>query len=241
MSIADNNLLESLRQQDRDLLTAHLHEMEFSAGSPLCRLGDIVSAAYFPTGAAIASFFVDMDDGMAIETAMIGREGAVGGIVSQGRLAAYATASVVHGGRFLKIRIADLEAAKQQSPALRRLFARYADCLLAQIFQSVACNAAHKLERRAAKWLVASFERTGTEHITMTQEQFASLLGVGRSYASRQIQRFKADGLLATMRGGLIVKDPDGLRARACTCNEHVKAHFEDVLQGVYPDENDMS
>jgi CRP-like cAMP-binding protein len=238
MPLADNNLLASLCQRDRALLAAHVHEVDLQAGSPLCRPGDIVSWAYFPMGPAIASFLVDMEDGMAIETAMIGREGAIGGIVSHGRLAAYATASVMHSGRFLKIRLADLEAAKQQSTPVRNLFTRYADCLLAQIFQSVACNAAHTLERRAAKWLVASFERTGTEQIAMTQERFASILGVGRSYASRQIQRFKAEGLVDTRRGGLIVKDTEGLRARACACNEQVRAHFDQVLKGVYPDEN---
>jgi DNA-binding MarR family transcriptional regulator len=72
----------------------------------------------------------------------------------------------------------------------------------------------------------------------MTQERFASILGVGRSYASRQIQRFKAEGLVDTRRGGLIVKDTEGLRARACACNEQVRAHFDQVLKGVYPDEN---
>jgi CRP-like cAMP-binding protein len=237
MNIEDNNLLASLGSNDQALLVPYCHELELPAGHTLCRAGDVVNAAYFPMGAAIASFLVDMDDGMEIETAMIGREGAVGGIVSQGRLAAYARAAVMHGGRFLKIKTVQLEAAKEQSATLRHLFARYADCLLAQIFQSVACNAAHSLERRAAKWLVASVERTGVNHVNMTQERFASILGVGRSYASRQIQRFKADGLLITRRGGLIVVDPDGLRARACECNAHVQAHFDEVLQGVYPSE----
>ena len=38
-------------------------------------------------------------------------------------------------------------------------------------------------------------------------------------------------------RGSIVVRDPDGLRALACQCNESVKNHFEEVLRGVYPTE----
>jgi hypothetical protein len=63
------------------------------------------------------------------------------------------------------------------------------------------------------------------------------LLGVGRSYASRVIQTFKAEGILETRRGSILVRDPDRLKMRACLCNESVKNHFEEVLRGVYPTE----
>ena len=70
----------------------------------------------------------------------------------------------------------------------------------------------------------------------VTQE-LATLLGVGRSYASRVIQTFKAEGILQTRRGSILVSDPEALRSRACLCNESVKNHFEEVLRGVYPAE----
>ena len=57
----------------------------------------------------------------------------------------------------------------------------------------------------------------------LTHEQLATLLGVGRSYASRVIQTFKAEGVLETRRGSILVRNPDGLRLRACQCNESVK------------------
>ena len=63
--------------------------------------------------------------------------------------------------------------------------------------------------------------------------------GVGRSYASRVIQTFKAEGVLETRRGSILVRNPEGLRLRACLCNESVKNHFEEVLRGVYPSEDD--
>jgi DNA-binding FadR family transcriptional regulator len=71
--------------------------------------------------------------------------------------------------------------------------------------------------------------------VPLTQEQLASMLGVGRSYTSRVILAFKADGILETRRGSLVVRDLGALKARACLCNESVTSHFDTVLRGVYP------
>ena len=137
----------------------------------------------------------------------------------------------------MRLGIARLDAAKTSSSTLRNIFARYADCMLAQIFQSTACNAIHSIEQRTAKWIISAMERTdGDNTVPLTHEQLATLLGVGRSYASRVIQTFKAEGVLDTRRGAILVRDPDALRRHACLCNEAVKTHFEEVLRGVYPD-----
>ena len=133
--------------------------------------------------------------------------------------------------------IGKLDAAKSRSASLRNVFSRYADCMLAQIFQSTACNAIHSIEQRTAKWIISAMERTdGDDVVPLTHEQLATLLGVGRSYTSRVIQTFKADGILETRRGSIMIRNPDALRIRACLCNEAVKNHIEEVLRGVYPD-----
>jgi CRP-like cAMP-binding protein len=146
---------------------------------------------------------------------------------------------VQSGGPFLRLRASDLEAAASRSLTLRHLFARYADCLLAQMLQSIACNAIHPVEQRAAKWIVAAMDRTGEDMVPLTQEQLAAMLGIGRSYACRVIRSFKSAGILQTRRGGLQVRSRDALERRSCSCNDAVKAHFDAVLQGVYAQDPD--
>lgn len=231
-----SNLLGALRAKDRALLNPFVTECRLSAGDTLYEPGEIVRFAYFPSESALAVFLVLMENGEVVETTMVGREGALGGIVSQGSIPCYARSCVMHEGTFYRIASVDLERIKEESPQIRHLFARYADCMMAQVFQSVACNASHTIEQRAAKWLCAAMDRTGRDEIAMTQEQLASMMGIGRSYASRVVQRFKADSLVQTRRGGLKVLDREGLRQRACSCNDLVRRHFEQVLRGVYPD-----
>jgi hypothetical protein len=233
-----NNLLQRLNAGDFALIAPHLVHEEAESNERLYDPGDDVDTVHFPCGASLATFLVPNEDGRDVETILVGREGAVGGIVSQGYLPAYTRIIVKFGGPFVRLPIAKLDAAKTTSASLRNVFARYADCLLAQMFQSTACNAIHSIEQRTAKWIISAMERNNGDNIVpLTHEQLATLLGVGRSYASRVIQIFKAEGILETRRGSILVRNREALQMRACLCNEAVINHFEEVLRGVYPAE----
>jgi hypothetical protein len=232
-----NNLLRALRPADYALIAAALDVTDFPARHLLYNPGDHVGTVYFPCGPSLVSYLVTSEDGRDVETMLVGREGAVGGVVSRGNLPAYTRMIVQFGGPFAQLRLDMLEAAKAKSASLNNMFARYADCMLAQMVQAAACNATHSIEQRTAKWIVSAMERTGDSIVPLTQEQLAAMLGVGRSYASRVIQTFRRDGILKTRRGSLLVTNPDALAAKSCLCNEQVKGHFETVLSGVYPSE----
>jgi DNA-binding transcriptional regulator YhcF (GntR family) len=233
-----NNLLRRLNAGDFALIAPHLAAEEARANELLYSPGDDVGVVHFPCGPSLASFMVPNEDGRDVETILVGREGAVGGIVSEGYLPAYTRIMVKFGGPFVRLQVGKLNTAKTKSATLRNIFARYADCMLAQIFQSTACNAIHSIEQRTAKWIISAMERTdGDNVVPLTHEQLATLLGVGRSYTSRVIQTFKAEGVLETRRGSILILNPEALRIRACLCNEAVKNHFEEVLRGVYPSE----
>jgi DNA-binding transcriptional regulator YhcF (GntR family) len=237
-----NNLLRRLNASDFALVAPHLAHEEAQPGDLLYNPGDDVEIAHFPCGPALASYLVPNEDGRDVETILVGREGAVGGIVSQGYLPAYTRIMVKFGGPFVRLHVSRLDAAKAKSVTLRNVFARYADCMLAQMFQSTACNAIHSIEQRTAKWIISAMERTNDEDtVPLTHEQLATLLGVGRSYASRVMQTFRAEGVLETRRGSILVRNREALQSRACLCNESVKNHFEEVLRGVYPTEETPS
>ena len=231
-----NNLLRRLDRADFALVEPYLTLHNAAASELLYNPGDDVDTVHFPCGPALATYLVSNEDGRDVETILVGREGAVGGIVSQGFLPAYTRVVVKFGGTFVKLPMVRLQAAKLKSLTLRNVFARYADCMMAQMFQSTACNAIHSIEQRTAKWIVSAMERTdGEDAVPLTHEQLATLLGVGRSYASRVLQTLKVEGILETRRGTILVRDRAALQARACLCNESVKNHFEEVLRGVYP------
>jgi CRP-like cAMP-binding protein len=228
-----NRLLQGLSDGDFRLIGPYCEEIMLPDGRILFNPGDKVDTVHFPCASGLVSFVMALDDGREVETFLVGNEGAVGGIISPGHLPAYSRIVVRHGGSFVRLSIARLEIAKRKSTTLLDLFSRYADCLLAQSFQSTACNAAHSIEQRAAKWIIAFMDRTDRDLVPLTHDQLATMLGVGRSYASRVIQALKAEGILETRRGSILVCDREGLRAKSCPCDEATAQHFAEVLNDI--------
>jgi hypothetical protein len=108
-------------------------------------------------------------------------------------------------------------------------------CLLAQMFQTAACNATHTIVQRTAKWLLAGMARTGSVEFEMTQDQLAEILGVARTFVTRIVSQLRHEGVLETRQGVIIFKDEPALRGRSCRCATAIEDHFDTVLHGIYP------
>lgn len=93
-----NNLLGVLRADDMQLLRPHIRPYQSAVNIILYDHGQNVETVYFPCRTTLVSFMIATEDGTIVETMMVGREGAVGGIVSQGRLPAYSRTMVQHNG-----------------------------------------------------------------------------------------------------------------------------------------------
>jgi len=233
--MAENGLLAVLIEEDRERLRPQMMMLDMEAGATLHRVGDDVVDTWFPLGAAAAAFGVEDVDGEAMDVAQIGREGAVGGIVSNGQLPAYSTAVVRFPGRFIRIKTSALEQAKLHSIALRHWFSRYSDCLMAQVFQTAVCNGKHTIRQRTAKLLLAGLERTGKRELPVTQERLADMMGVGRPFVSRVLGEMRQNGVIESRRKLLIIRDEKKLRSLSCGCTMLIENHFDAVLHGIYP------
>ncbi|MCI4662228.1 MAG: Crp/Fnr family transcriptional regulator [Neomegalonema sp.] len=229
----ENELLAHLTDNDLDLLTPIFDTWAGEEGHVLFEPGDRVDYTYFPCASSAVSLRVMFADGSNVETCLIGREGAVGGIVSEGHLPAFTQSVVQIPGHFLRVRTARLEEAKEASARIRNLFTRYADCLLSQVFQATACNASHSIEQRTAKWIVSALARSGGDTVPLTQEQLGGMLGVGRSYVNRVMGNWQSEGVVDWRRGSVIVRDLPSLREKQCGCNSAVASHFATVLSEV--------
>ena len=228
-----NALLASIKPQDRSLLEPYIEPSVLRRGDVLFEPGEDVVTTYFPIAGAMISLVLAMHDDRAIEVATIGQEGAIGGIVSAGHKPAFARIVVEIGGWALRIDTAALEEAKRKSHNLRDLFSRYADVLLAQTLQSVACNALHTIEERCSRWLLATQDRVPTRDLPVTQEFLAELLGVQRTTISAAAQSLQRRGLIRYRRGQIRIADRAGLEDAACECYAAVERHFRAVLPDV--------
>lgn len=230
-----NRLLDSLSPRDRRMLTPNLRPLALDRGEVLLEPGEDVTQVFFPGPGTIAALVLHLRDGKSAEAAMIGAEGALGGIISNGEKPAYAHGVTEVAGPAFRLSTEALEDAKQRSPSLRDHFARYADCLLAQVLQSVACNAVHDFDARLARWLLATQDRCGQDELKVTQDFIAEMLGVRRPYATRIAGQLEERGAIQRGRGTITVVDRVKLERQACECYSYLRRHFERLLPGVYP------
>ncbi len=228
-AFAGNRLLSTFAADARALLEPYGERVELDVGDIVLRRGQRTEASIFPVAQTMISMSVELSDGRSVEVASIGREGAVGGIVSCGHAPAFSRAAVLVGGPAYRVEMAALESAKQQSPFVANIFCRFSDYLLAQVMQSVACNAFHSIPERAAGWLLRAQDRAG-DRIDLTQEAFAGLLGVQRTTVNAVIRTLQDEGLITTGRGVVRVVDRAGLKRRACDCYNALERHFGAVI-----------
>jgi CRP-like cAMP-binding protein len=233
-----NRLLASLSDADRALLEPHMTVLDYEVGSVLLAKDEPPQHSVFPFDTLMVSMIVEAEGGRSIEVASIGKEGAIGGIVSCGEAPTFARTVVQIAGRAAVLPMPVLQQAKERSADVQLLFCRYSDALLSQVMQSVACNSFHPIEARAARWLLHAQDRVGSDRLALTQESLAGLLGVQRTTLNAVARMLQEQGLIAYRRGAIQVVDRSGLTDVACDCYHAVEKHFSDILGRTGPPGN---
>jgi len=228
-AFAGNRLLSTFSKDARALIEPFGEMVELETGDTVLSRGDLVRSSLFPISQTMISMAIEVSGGRTVEAAMIGKRGAVGGIVSCGHAPAFSRAEVLVGGLAFRVPMQALENAKQRSPFIGNIFCRYSDYLLSQVMQSVACNAFHSITERAARWLLHAQDRAG-DRIALTQQAFAGLLGVQRTTVNAVAQQLEQEGLITTGRGVIRIADREGLLRRTCECYQQLEDHFDAVI-----------
>ena len=225
-----NRLLANLSGAERKLFEPHMALVRLEPGERVLAAGKPAAQSLFPFDGLMISLVVELAGGRSVEVASIGKEGAVGGMVGAGVAPAFTSGVVQIAGQAAAVPMAVLQQAKQGSPHLQQLFSRYADALVAQVMQSVACNSFHPIEARAARWLLHAQDRVGGDRLALTQESLAGLLGVQRTTVTAVARVLAEQGLIANRRGAIQVVDRSGLEQAACECYAKVERHFHAIF-----------
>ena len=233
--VSGNQILNLMPRAAFDILGSAFDIVELRRGQCVFEPGDEIAHAHLPLDSAVVALVVPMRDGRTVEATTIGREGAIGGIVSQGFQPAFTRAVVHIPGNAVRIPLKQLESAKRAMPGVHDLLARYADCLMAQVLQSVGCAAVHPLEQRCARWLLLMHDRLQHPDLPLTQERLADMFGATRTYMTRIASSLQKQGAIVSRRGIIHIESRAQLEEAACECYGLVRQHFERVQPGLYP------
>ena len=153
-----------------------------------------------------------------VEVAMVGPFGLVGVAAILGVVRSRHRCLMQVPGEALRIRVADLRAAMNESPVIRDHLLAYVHALLVQNAQAALCNGRHDVEQRLCRWLLLAAERLDDTVIPITHDMLSMNLGVRRAGVTSLLGRLQKSGAVAIGRATCEIVDRAVIESRACEC-----------------------
>ncbi|HEY9879170.1 MAG TPA: Crp/Fnr family transcriptional regulator [Leptolyngbyaceae cyanobacterium] len=228
-----NRLLNAFPPTLIEKLAPDLIPISLQRGDRLHEPGDEIKMLYFPIN-CVLSITIVMQDGATAETGLVGNREVLGvNAFMGGRETTQTTYSVQAPGTAMKIDARILLEEFNQNKELRDVMLRYTQAFIAQISQNAACNSLHELDRRLARWLLEVHDRVEGDHLELTQEFMADMLGVRRAGVTQTAQKLQEGNLIHYSRGHVDILSRSGLEASTCECFATLKGEYDRLLGAV--------
>ena len=230
-----NRLLLALPSRDLKRIMPELEQIRCQRGQVLMDADSSLDHVFFPDSGVISVVAV-YSDGSVIEMATIGREGFTDVKAVFGAKHSSARLLIQIPGSAAKMSRAAFTRAMESMPSFRSLMFAYAHAFLEQVMVSVACNGAHSLKQRLARWLLMMRDRSDDDALPITHDLLAEMLGVQRptiTIAARELERA---GLIARGRRQVTILKRQGLTKASCECYQLVRERMARHLPKTYPE-----
>ena len=224
-----NRLLAALPAEEYARIIGDFEPVELVARQVLWKADAPIRSIYFPR-TCVCSLLMPLSDEQPVESATTGREGMVGVPVLLGVDSSSNSCVAQISGEALRVDADRVREWMRGHGALPPLLLRYAEALLEQTAQSVACNRRHEMEERCARWLLMTHDRVGADSFVLTHEFLASMLGVRRASVTVAAGMLQKAGLLRYSRGRITILDREGLEAASCECYRAVRERYAKTL-----------
>jgi CRP-like cAMP-binding protein len=228
-----NRLLLALPSSHLKQLMPELQQIRCRREQVLMDVDSSLDHIFFPD-IGVVSVVAVYADGSVIEMATIGREGCTSVQAVLGAKSSSVRLLVQIPGSAAKMSRAAFTRAMGSMPSFRNLMYAYAQAFLEQVLVSVACNGAHSLQERLARWLLMMRDRGDDDALEITHDLLAEMLGVQRPSITRAAHELERGGLIARGRRQITILDRQGLMAASCECYQLVRARVASHLPKTY-------
>ncbi len=172
-----NRLLLALPSRNLKRLMPDLKQICCQRAQVLMDADSSLDHVFFPDSGVVSVVAV-YSDGRLFEMATVGREGCSGVQAILGAKRSSVQLLVQIPGSAAKMSRAAFTRAMQSMPLFRSVMEAYVQAFLEQVMVSVACNGAHSLKQRLARWLLMMRDRSDGDALPITQSLLAEMLGV---------------------------------------------------------------
>jgi CRP-like cAMP-binding protein len=224
-----NHLLAALPAEVQGRLLPHLKPVQMPLGKVLYESGDALRNVYFPTD-CIVSMLYAMENGASAEISVVGNEGLIGVALFMGGETTTSRAVVQSAGHAYQLPGQRLKDEFHRHSQMLQLMLRYTQSLITQMAQTAVCNRHHSIDQQLCRWLLLSLDRLPDNHLVMTQELIANMLGVRREGVTDAAGKLQKLGVIEYSRGHITVLDRPKLEQLSCECYAVVKKETDRLL-----------
>ena len=228
-----NRLLLALPSRNLKRLMPDLEYIRCERADVLMNADSSLDHLFFPDSGVVSVLAV-YANGIVIEMATIGREGCTGVQAAFGAKRSSVQLLVQIPGSAAKMSRAAFMRAMESMPAFRSLMYAYVQAFLEQVMVSVACNGAHSLKKRLARWLLMMRDRTDDDALPITQNLLAEMLGVQRPSITNAARELERAGLIVRARREVTILDRKGLAQASCECYQLLRSRLAFHLPRTY-------
>ena len=229
-----NHLLAALPAAVKERLISHLQLVPMPLGEVLYESGEVLQHVFFPADSIVSLLHV-MESGASAEIAVVGNEGIVGVSLFMGGESTPSRAIVQSAGSAYRLSGQRLKDEFNRHGEMLLLMLRYTQTLITQMAQTAACNRHHSIDQQLCRWLLLSLDRLPGDHLTMTQELIANMLGVRREGVTAAAARLQRAGRIRYSRGRITMLDRHAVERCSCECYLAVKREYERLLPPAVP------
>lgn len=229
-----NRLLNALSTDVRQRLFPHLELIEMPLGKVLYESGDVMRYVYFPTDCIVSLLYV-MENGSSAEISVVGYDGLIGVALFMGGESTTSRALVQSAGFAYRLLGQRMKDEFNRHGELLHLMLRYSQALITQMAQTAVCNRHHSIDQQLCRWLLLSLDRLKNNHLVMTQELIANMLGVRREGVTEAAGRLHKQGVIDYSRGHIVVTNRPKLEQLSCECYAVVKIETDRLLPFFQP------
>jgi CRP-like cAMP-binding protein len=218
-------LLDTLPRDIRNAL--QVEEFEHRLAEVLIKADESPELVFFPHTGALVSIIRATESGSMVEVGVIGGEGVFNVHTLLTKSPPTGSESLVQGeGRFSRVKASRIKDLFRTNEPFRELLLEYTSIFLDQVTQNAVCNRLHPIEQRLAKWVLIVRERVGNDDLHLTHDFLAHMLGVHRPGVSIAVEALALDGVIGSRRNHVVVRDVEGLKAKACECPASINARL---------------
>ena len=228
-----NRLLLALPSRNLKQLMPQLEQIRCQRGQVLIQADRSLDDVFFPDSGVVSAVAV-YSDGSVIEMATIGREGCTGVQAIFGARISSVQLLVQIPGSAAKMSRAEFTRAMRSMPSFRNLMYAYIHAFLEQVMVSVACNGAHSLKERLARWLLMMRDRSDDDALPITQDMLAEMLGVQRPSITHAARELEHAGLIERGRRQVTILNRQDLKRASCECYQLVRTRLAFHLPKTY-------